>query len=40
MILPPEPPELTPEAAGVLLRILLKAYKKQFGHEYPPAAQT
>lgn len=40
VILPPEPPELNPEAARVLLRILLKAYEKQFGHDYPPAAET
>jgi hypothetical protein len=38
VILPPEPTELNPEAARVLLRILLKAYEKQSGHEYPPAA--
>ena len=37
VILSPEPPELNPEAARVLLRILLKAYEKQFGHEYSPA---
>lgn len=29
VVLPPEPPELTPEAARVLLRILIKAYEKQ-----------
>jgi hypothetical protein len=29
VVLPPEPPELNPEAARVLLRILLKAYEKQ-----------
>ena len=40
VILPPEPPELNPEAARVLLRILLKAYEKQFGHEYSPAAEN
>ena len=40
VILPPEPPELNPEAARVLLRILLKAYEKQFGHEYPPTSGT
>lgn len=34
VILPPEPPELNPEAARVLLKILLKAYEKQYGHEY------
>jgi hypothetical protein len=39
VILPPEPPELNPEAARVLLRILLKAYEKQFGHEFSPAAE-
>jgi hypothetical protein len=39
VILPPEPPELNPEAACVLLRILLKAYEKQFGHEFSPAAE-
>ena len=40
VILPSEPPELNPEAAGALLRILLKAYEKEFGHEYPPTAET
>jgi hypothetical protein len=40
MIMPPEPPELNPEAARVLLRILLKAYEKKFGHEYPPPAES
>ena len=35
VILPSEPPELNPEAARVLLKILLKAYEKKFGHEYP-----
>jgi len=39
VILPPEPPELNPEAARALLRILLKAYEKQFGHEFSPAAE-
>jgi hypothetical protein len=29
VVLPLEPPELNPEAASVLLRILLKAYDKQ-----------
>jgi hypothetical protein len=29
VIMPPEPPELNPEAAGVPLRILLKAHKEQ-----------
>lgn len=38
VILPPEPPELNPGAARALLRILLKAYEKEFGHEYPPPA--
>lgn len=40
VILPPEPPKLNPEAARVLLRIMLKAYEKEFGHEYPPPAET
>lgn len=40
VILPPEPPELNPEAARVLLKILLKAYEKEFGHEYPPTAES
>ena len=39
VILPPEPPELTPEAASVLLRILLKAYEKKFGRPYAPEAE-
>jgi hypothetical protein len=39
VVLPPEPPELNPEAARVLLRILLKAYKKQYGHEYLPTEE-
>jgi len=39
VMLPPEPPELNPEAARVLLRVLLKAYEKQYGHEYTPAAE-
>jgi hypothetical protein len=30
VILPPEPPELNPEAARVLLKILLKAYEKKW----------
>lgn len=29
MVLPPEPPELTPGAARALLRILVKAYEQQ-----------
>jgi hypothetical protein len=33
VILPLEPPELNPEAARVLLRILLKAYDKQCSAE-------
>jgi hypothetical protein len=40
VVLPPEPPELNPEAARVLLRILLKAYKKKYGHEYRPAGES
>lgn len=39
VILPPEPPELNPEAARALLRILLAAYEKQFGHEFSPAVE-
>jgi len=31
VILPPGPPELNPEAAGALLRILPKAREKQLG---------
>lgn len=38
VVLPPEPPELSPEAARALLRILLKAYEKQYGHPYTPGA--
>jgi hypothetical protein len=34
VILPPEPPELNPAAARALLKILLKAYEKHYGHEY------
>ena len=40
VILPDEPPELNPAAARVLLKILLKAYEKEFGHEYSPAAEN
>ena len=29
VVLPPEPPELTPSAARALLRILVKAYEQQ-----------
>jgi hypothetical protein len=32
VVLPGEPPALTPGAAQVLLRILVKAYEKQEGH--------
>ena len=39
VIMPDEPPHLNPEAASVLLRILLKAYEKEFGHEYLPARE-
>lgn len=39
VIMPDEPPQLNPEAARVLLRILRKAYEKQFGHEYPPTEE-
>ena len=39
VIMPDEPPQLNPAAARVMLRILLKAYEKQFGHEYPSAAE-
>jgi hypothetical protein len=38
VILLPEPPELNPEVAHTLLKILLKAYEKKFGHEYSPTA--
>ena len=37
VFLPPEPLELNRKAARVLLRILLKACEKQYGHQYPPA---
>lgn len=40
VILPPEPPELNPEAARVLLRILLKAHDKQFGSGGAGTAET
>ena len=40
VILPPEPPELNPGAARVLLRILLKAYEEQYGHEYQGAEES
>lgn len=40
VILPPKPPELNPEAARVLLRILLKAHDKQFGTEWAATAET
>lgn len=33
VILPPESPALTPGAARVLLRILVKAYEKQINDE-------
>lgn len=39
VVMPSEPPELNPEAARVLLKILLKAYEKQFGREYSPATK-
>jgi hypothetical protein len=29
VVLPPEPPELTPSAARALLRILVKTYRQQ-----------
>ena len=35
MILPDEPPRLTPEAARVLLRILLKAHDQLAGNDNP-----
>lgn len=38
VILPPDPPELTPEAARVLLRILLKAYEEQCASDAATAA--
>jgi hypothetical protein len=38
VILPPEPPELNPGAARALMRILLQAYEKEFGHGYPRTA--
>lgn len=39
VVLPPEPPDLNPEAARVMLRILLKAYEKAHGHPYTPGAE-
>jgi hypothetical protein len=35
VILPAEPPPLTPEAARVLLRILLKAHDRLAGNGHP-----
>jgi hypothetical protein len=40
VVLPPEPPELNTEAARVLLRILLKAYEKQFGSDETATADS
>jgi hypothetical protein len=39
VILSPEPSELNPEAARVLLRVLLNAHEKQYGHEYQPGTE-
>jgi hypothetical protein len=39
VIMPAESPKLNPEAVNALRRILLKAYEKQFGHEYPPTTE-
>jgi hypothetical protein len=39
VVLPPGPPELNPEAASALLRVLLKAYEKKYGHPYTPGAE-
>lgn len=39
MIMPEEPPQLNPEAVHALLKILLKAYEKKFGHPYSPTAE-
>jgi hypothetical protein len=39
VVLPPEPPELNPEAARAMLRILLKAYEKKYGRPYTPGAE-
>lgn len=33
VILPPEPPRLTPDAARALLKILMKAHERQVGGE-------
>jgi hypothetical protein len=33
IVLPTEPPDLTPAAARTLLRILVKAYEKQTGND-------
>ena len=35
MVMPDEPPQLNPEAARVLLRILLKAYDRLNGTDNP-----
>jgi hypothetical protein len=42
VVLPSEPPELTPGAARALLKILVKAHEKQAGAatEMPVASQT
>jgi hypothetical protein len=39
VIMPPEPPDLSPGAARALLKILLKAYEKEHGHPYTPGAE-
>jgi hypothetical protein len=38
VVLPPGPPELSPEAARALPGILLKADEKTYGHPYAPRA--
>jgi hypothetical protein len=40
VVLPPEPPNLTPGAARALLRILVKAYEKQAADEDSSFAVT
>jgi hypothetical protein len=43
VILPPEPPELTPAAARALLKVLVKAYERQQAGEAakePAASET
>lgn len=39
VIMPPEPPDLSPEVAWALPKILVKAYEKQHGHPYTPGTE-